>query len=689
MELKEYHDSLMEEIDSSRQITGASFHQEFFDTYVNYLLENDEILGEPAYTYFEMPLNKRQKVNISGYSYNELDGVLSLIVIDDLDFSDELGTLTTASANRLHTNARNFFAFAKDIASMGEESNEAVALAHSINNRKKSDSEPFYYLSAIKIFVLTDKKLSKNLIKTEEQELQGVKILSQFVGIERIRTLAESRRGKIDLEIDFHKYALIPAIKANETEEYESYLCNINGLTLAKLYNEYGSRLIESNVRSFLQTRGKVNKGIRLTILKEPEKFFAYNNGLTCTAKSIVFENNKITQIVGLQIVNGGQTTASLANVMTNDKKIDELLEVSVPMKLNVIKNPEIEDELVPAISRYANSQNKVSDVDLASNHPFHKKFEELSRKTSTPAADGFSIGTYWYYERAAGQYAQETYKMPAATKKRFLEINPKNQMFKKTDLAKYFNIYNQKPHIASKGGQTAFNNFSQWIIKTWDRDTNIINQDFYKEMIANIILFKKLDTRTKIGAGANGYKANINAYTLSYLYWYIEHELKMKFDYTKIWQRQNVGNSVMKFLDDISYQVRNVLTRVEGNVTEYAKKEIAWEDVKKMVKVTEEYDLSLVTISVVEARENKIEAKKVEKFESNLSDITVVYNKLEEDPNYYINLLSFIDNNSKEFLPKERSIISMLATNKYITEKQCKVVLETIQKAELEGFGL
>lgn len=233
--------------------------------------------------------------------------------------------------------------------------------------------------------------MSRTFKRMEDEQIQEVKISTMIVGIERILSLSESRKGKVDLEIDLNNFQLIPAIKANETDEYESYLCNINGYTLAKLYNDYGSRLIESNVRSFLQTRGKVNKGIRLTILKEPEKFFAYNNGLTCTAKSILFKNNTISEIIGLQIVNGGQTTASLANVLVNEKDgAEKLQEVSVPMKLNVIKNMDIEDELVPAISRYANSQNKVSDVDLASNHPFHKKIEELSRKISTPAKRRF-----------------------------------------------------------------------------------------------------------------------------------------------------------------------------------------------------------------------------------------------------------------------------------------------------------
>lgn len=590
----------------------------------------------------------------------------------------------------MYKRAINFFIHAEEIFQYGEESNEAVNFAHSLFNRNINDYNQFHELVSVKVFILTDKRLTRSLIRTEDDIIQNVKISIQLVGIERILRLSESRKGKVDLEVDLTKFKVIPAIKANETEEYESYLCNINGLTLAKLYNEFGSRLIESNVRSFLQTRGKVNKGIRLTILKEPEKFFAYNNGLTCTAKSINFDGNIISEIVGLQIVNGGQTTASLANVMANEKGgAEKLREVSVPMKLNVIKNIDIEDELVPAISRYANSQNKVSDVDLASNHPFHKKMEELSRKTSTPAADGFSHGTYWYYERAAGQYVQETYKMPTSQKKMFLLRNPKNQMFKKSDFAKYFNIYYQRPDIASKGGQAAFKAFSNWIIEIWDKDSNLVNQEFYKEMIANIIMFKELDKRTKVGAGANGYKANINAYTLSYLYWFLEKKLDTKFNYTKIWQKQSVPQSVLIFMNDVSYEIRDILTSVEGNVTEYAKRLAAWEDIKSLVQVRKDFDLSSISISKDSASQYRKEARKNEKLDNDILDTALVYQRLEENPNYYKDMLIFINEHIKEFLPKERDVVAMLATNKFLTDKQSKVALQAINKAELEGFGL
>ena len=343
MELKDFHQSFIQQVNEHRQLTGSTFEEAFFENYVDYLVENDEIIGEPNFLHFEMPLSRNQKACISGFAYNEFDGILYLMIVDDIDFSYEVPTLLLADAERLYKRARNFFLHSEEISKYGEESNEAVNLAKSIYTRKKNDQNQFYELTSVKVFILTDKPLSRTFKRMEDEQIQEVKISTMIVGIERILILSESRKGKVDLEIDLNNFQLIPAIKANETDEYESYLCNINGYTLAKLYNDYGSRLIESNVRSFLQTRGKVNKGIRLTILKEPEKFFAYNNGLTCTAKSILFKNNTISEIIGLQIVNGGQTTASLANVLVNEKDgAEKLQEVSVPMKLNVIKNMDI-----------------------------------------------------------------------------------------------------------------------------------------------------------------------------------------------------------------------------------------------------------------------------------------------------------------------------------------------------------
>ena len=201
--------------------------------------------------------------------------------------------------------------------------------------------------------------------------------------------------------------------------------------------------------------------------------------------------------------------------------------------------------------------------------------------------------------------------------------------------------------------------------------------------------MFKELDKVTKNGAGSNGYKANINAYTLSYLYWFIEEKMNMKFNYSKIWQQQSVQQSVIEFMGDISYEVRDVLTRVDGNVTEYAKRIDAWDDVKSMLKIDRDYDLS----SIVTSKDNVAQTKKIarnnEKFENDYLGTASVYKRIEEDPNYYSDLLLFIDGHRKEFLPKERNVIALLVANKFLSDKQSKIALQAIEKAELEGFGL
>src|SRR5690606_25821405 len=156
------------------------------------------------------------------------------------------------------------------------------------------------------------------------------------------------------------------------------------------IYDLYGGRLLEQNVRTFLQATRGVNKGIRKTILEEPQMFFAYNNGISATAASANLEKIGdqvlLKRLDNLQIVNGGQTTASIFNVMKRDNAAN-LEKVRVQMKLSVVKE-DLVDMIVPKISLYANSQNKVSDADFFSNHPFHRRIEKFSRNVWAPAAE-------------------------------------------------------------------------------------------------------------------------------------------------------------------------------------------------------------------------------------------------------------------------------------------------------------
>ena len=123
---------------------------------------------------------------------------------------------------------------------------------------------------------------------------------------------------------------------------------------MPKLYGKYGPKLLERNIRVFLQMKGKVNKGIRETIHNEPCMFLAYNNGISTTAECVKLEKNScgipgISWIRDFQIVNGGQTTAAIHYTYFKEKC--DISEVLVQVKLTVLKNQNDMKFIVPKIS--------------------------------------------------------------------------------------------------------------------------------------------------------------------------------------------------------------------------------------------------------------------------------------------------------------------------------------------------
>ena len=224
-----------------------------------------------------------------------------------------------------------------------------------------------------KFLLLSTSLLSKRIEQIPENDIDGIPCQYDIWDLGRIQRIEESGKAREDIVVDFTKMydSGLPCLPASAgSEVYESYLLVMPGKLIAELYDDYGERLLEQNVRTFLQFRGKVNKGMRNTIQNEPEMFFAYNNGITATAEEVISESQRsILRIRNLQIVNGGQTTAALFNSRHNSKL--DISDVYVQVKLTVIPPDETEN-IVPRISEYANTQNKVSAADFFSNHPFH-----------------------------------------------------------------------------------------------------------------------------------------------------------------------------------------------------------------------------------------------------------------------------------------------------------------------------
>jgi LmbE family N-acetylglucosaminyl deacetylase len=339
-----------------------------------------------------------------------------------------------------------------------------------------------------------------------------------------------------------------------------------------------------------LQARAAVNKGIRDTILNDPKMFFAYNNGITATAASVIVKEAedglRMTGIEDLQIVNGGQTTASLFHTRRKDKA--NLDNVFVQMKLSIV-SPELSEAVVPKISEYANTQNRVNAADFFSNHPFHIQMEAASRRLWAPAAEGTQRETKWFYERARGQFADAQAKLTAAETRRFLAEYPKNQMFTKTDLAKYENVWDEHPRFVNLGAQKNFAKYAERISEEWKKNSGGFGDDYYRRAIARAIIFKRAEkVISEQRWYAGGYRANIVAYTIALVGYCIAAQGKA-LDFQKIWQRQGIDPLLYDTIGRVGRLVQDDLTsppEKTSNISEWAKRDACWQ--RLMSKRTE-----------------------------------------------------------------------------------------------------
>lgn len=391
----------------------------------------------------------------------------------------------------------------------------------------------------------------------------------------RIET-SGAEREKIDvwLERDFGSHVACICTTEASTE-YTTYLGFFPADLLVRVYERYGARLLERNVRSFLQARGKINRGIRDTILNQPMRFLAYNNGISATAEELGFEDGDgrvkyLSRAVGFQIVNGGQTTASLYSAVKRDKA--DLSGVFVQVKLTVPNDPAAIDELAPKISLYANSQNKVNTADFSANHPFHLKIEELSRTIWAPAASGSQLETKWYYERARGSYLDELGRAGTPAERRKWKIqNPTCQKFTKTDLAKFELSWEQLPHIVSRGAEK---NFVEFMARLAEQPAFIPDEIYFRRLVAKAILFRQTEKLVQ-AQNYGGYRANIVTYSIARL----SHHTGQRLDLGWVWRNQRLPVEVEEALRIISKAAYGHL--VEGahgaNVTEWAKREQCW----------------------------------------------------------------------------------------------------------------
>jgi hypothetical protein len=542
--------------------------------FFEYLKDADSDLSDFIPCPFLIPQGSDSKgqTSLHGYSMDDDSSRLDLFVFHQVAVT---GTAVTPQEIRSSRDqAYRFYKRAIDgYHQKLEEANEAHSAMAQIFEAKEA-------IGSIRIFVFTNGESPRAKLVAEKEG--DVTIESTPWDIDRLYKQFTSGTEREEIVVDFvnDHGAPVPALLCDSGKlGYKCYVGFLSGHTIAEMYARHSSRLIEQNVRMFLQARGSVNSGIQKTIKDEPDNFLAYNNGMSLTAKSVecvgkvVNGQCQIGKVTELQIVNGAQTSGSIFHARQKERNL--LRGVWVQFKLTVPDDGKSEPQFYSNISKYANSQNKVKVTDLSANHPFHQKIEQLSRAIVTPNRnDGTSL-SHWFYERARGAYLIDKGNQPSNSARTDWEkSNPKAQSFTKVDLAKSEVIAWGQPHIVSRGGEK---NFSMFMLEVEDRYPEI-NEKLYKDMVSRLILFRSME-KIVAGLGQGGYRANVVAYSLSYLY--LKYDGRI--DYSLFWTKQfdSINDRLKDALETLAKEAyAHIKSPPDGisNLSEWAKKKDCWE---------------------------------------------------------------------------------------------------------------
>ena len=670
-------------------LTGAEANcnyqlAEFMEAVAGELVETGFVEG------FEFCHFRAQRgMRVDGYWFDD-EGELDLFVAD-FDCRNELLSLTKTEVEAAFKRAVNFFEASKDreLYRELEVTSPEYGLARQVADRSGA-------IRRINFFLLSERELSDRIQTLPDNDVGNIPASYHIWDISRLQRQRSSRGRKEPLDLNFQEMfgtgiSCLPAHLGSDA--YRSYLVVMPATILSGLYEKYGARLLEQNVRCFLQARGKVNQGIRSTILNEPHMFFAYNNGITATAQEVETDISgtglQITRIRDLQIVNGGQTTASLFHTRRKDKAL--LDGIFVQMKLAVINSQESET-VVPRISEYANTQNRVNAADFFSNHPFHIRMEEFSRRIWAPAQQGEQRETKWFYERARGQYADAHAKLTPGEQRRFKVENPKSQMFTKTDLAKVENVWDEHPKWVNLGAQKNFAQYARRIGQEWSKSPDSFNEFYYRRVIIRTLIFRATEKLVSTQPWYNGgYRANIVAYAIAALS-DICRQKEKTLDIQRIWSAQGLPQPLIDALSIAARFVNDDIVNPPAgisNISEWCKKDMCWTRIQNRLAELEselpaEFFRSL--LSKEEEKSEKKSARKVQRIDDGIKAQAEVFSLSSGE---WAKILS-AGSAKKLFSQKEIGLLEVAAQipARVPTEKQCVVLLGLLERCRAEGIA-
>jgi hypothetical protein len=350
-------------------------------------------------------------------------------------------------------------------------------------------------LEKIEIIIITDKIIDQENLKKNVVIKENLKINIQYWDLIRLNDLKRNRSKRIPITIDFssddYSSYNIKYIKHNVSDSLCQYLAIFPGDLIADLYFEYNTKLLENNVRVFLSANRKANLAMRKSIKDKPEHFFSFNNGLSATAEKIHFKDESIIKIVDFQIVNGGQTTATLHYASKHDR--NSLSNIYVPVKITELRRDLNYSETVNSISKAANTQTAIKSSDFYANDLFLVELERLAQKNPVDLKEeGFN--SYYFFERMSGQYnVTMNHTNKNSRRKSRIEAwvreHRKELSFTKIEVARWFNCINGLPHVAASSAEKQFENFME------DKDFKKTDMHLgnFKTLIGFGILFNRI----------------------------------------------------------------------------------------------------------------------------------------------------------------------------------------------------
>ena len=714
MQLKAYRD-LLDQVGAGANAGGMVAQTAFTQFFCEFLTDPDRahFINDLTPVYLKK-LWKSGYVRVDAYNFDEQTHDLTLVV-SEFSCAAEPESIGQEDVKKLFKQARRFFRACGVLEFVQglEDSEGVMPLVFLIRDNRMLISRVRYILMTNKTLGRRVKDESFDDLKKEDSTLE-----SEFTVWDFQRYYDTLRRpGESEIDVDCRKFTEgekgLPFLTSadaglvggsKDKREYSAYMLMVPGRSIYEWYARYADRLLEQNVRTFLQFRGKVNRGIRETLHGEPSRFLAYNNGLTATAESVKFDSSgrHIIGIHNLQIVNGGQTTASIYTAFASSDEVPEA--ISVQMKLIVTAGAHVED-FVSRISRYANSQNKIKDTDFASNKQFMLRMEVFSR-TVTANRLGTLRGTRWFFERTRGQYLNMINMCETESERNKLRaLYPKDQVFTKTDLSKYILSWDWCPFIVARGAEKAFVEFEQRHfgsdtddlpgrehVKAWranDTDGNPqFNEYYYYESVGKAILYRDLDKALRKCEWCKGYKSQLLTYTIAGLHFMVYGTGKV-FDFMPIWNGQSVPMVLLDFMVEIAHDILQLMleTALGRNVSEWTKKGELWVSVKKSLRnkslptiVQQQF---LISPDELEHRRMQSERKQVESNEKLLVRLMMV-----TDDKVWVELKSWMSMHQLKASNAQSSALDTRIFQKnFLTVQDAKKLRLLWTQASKEGF--